>query len=250
MRSPTPNTAIIVTSDHGFLFGEHNWIGKHSPTLYQPIVHTPLIVYHPHQAQAGQRVDALAQMLDLQPTVLECVGLAPAAQTHGRSLVPLITGQGDKQTREVALFGVFGGSVYATDGEWVFVKRPVAPNAPLNWYTRSHFNQWEFGQINDLQVTQQRLAHFKDGRFPAASSGDTLNHGGPSSVAMEPHGAAGPKQVGDELYHVAVDDQQTENLAGQQPERVAHFKRAIAAYLRAIQAPEEQLDRLDLRSAT
>ena len=244
------NTAIIVTSDHGFLFGEHNWLGKHSPTLYQPIVQTPLIVYHPYQAQAGRRVNALAQMLDLQPTVLECVGIPPAKETHGRSLVPLVTGPDDTQTRDVALFGVFGGSVYATDGDWVFVKRPVAPNAPLNWYTRSHFNQWEFGQISDLQVTQQRLAHFKDGRFPATSSGDMLNHGGPSSVAMEPHGAVAHKQLGDELYDVAADDQQTENVAAQQPERVEHLKQAIAAYVRTIQAPEEQLDRLGLRSAT
>jgi hypothetical protein len=26
------NTMIVVTSDHGFLFGEHNWLGKHSDT--------------------------------------------------------------------------------------------------------------------------------------------------------------------------------------------------------------------------
>ncbi|HSH81457.1 MAG TPA: sulfatase [Herpetosiphonaceae bacterium] len=109
------NTAVIVTSDHGFLFGEHDWIGKHSPTLYQPIVQTPLILYHPEQRHAGGRSDALVQMLDLQPTILECLGVASAGVRHGRSLVPLITSGRDVRTAEVALFGVFGGAVYATD---------------------------------------------------------------------------------------------------------------------------------------
>jgi len=241
------NTAVILTSDHGFLFGEHNWIGKHSPTLYQPIVHTPLIMYHPHQRQAGGRVAALAQMLDLQPTVLECLGIEPSADGHGRSLVPLVTGSANR-TRDIALFGVFGGSLYAADGEWVFVKRPVAENAPLHWYTRSHFNQWDFGQINDLGATRQRLQHYNGGRFPAWYRGDTLNHGGPSPLPIVPRGEGAQDAGADALYHVAGDEAQAEDLAQQQPERVAAFKRAMAAYLGTIRASGEQLDRLGLRS--
>jgi arylsulfatase A-like enzyme len=249
-RSLLSNTAIIVTSDHGFLFGEHDWIGKHSPTLYQHIVHTPLILYHPHQRQPGGRVAALAQMLDLQPTVLECLGLKTPAGIHGRSLVPLVTDQRDDKAREMVIFGVFGGSVYATDGDWVFVKRPVPENAPLNWYTLSHFNQWEFGQVNDVQATRQRLQQYKDGRFPAWYGGDTLNHGGPSPVPVTPRRVVPVLQdsIADELYHVSTDYQQTENLATQYPELVERFRGAIAAYVQKIEAPDEQLDRLGLRS--
>ena len=246
------NTTIIVTSDHGFLFGEHDWIGKHSPTLYQSIVHTPLIMYHPRQPQPGGRVADLVQMMDLQPTVLECVGLEPSVNIHGRSLVPIITGQGAKTSRDIAVFGVFGGSVYATDGTWVFVKRAVPGNTPLNWYTLSHFNQWEFGQINDIHTTRQRLEQFRDGRFPAWYGGDALNHGGPSSVPVMPRGVVGarPEALADELYDVVDDYSQAENVAVAHPEVVEHFRGAIAFYLQTIAAPDEQLDRVGLRSYT
>ena len=243
------NTAIIVTSDHGFLFGEHDWLGKHSPTLYQHIVHTPLILYHPHQRQPGGRAGDLVQMIDLQPTVLQCLNLEPSSPIHGRSLVPLVTGEGDGQTRKITLFGMFGGSVYATDGDWVFVKRAVPGNAPLNWYTYSHFNQWEFGQINDLHTTQQRLQQYHDGRFPAWGGGDTLNHGGPRPLLLPANEQRSSLQetVADELYHVVGDYEQTADVAAAYPDVVERFRAALAAYLQRINAPPEQFDRLDLQ---
>ena len=160
-----------------------------------------------------------------------------------------MTGQGADRARDVALFGVFGGSVYATDGEWVFVKRPVPENAPLNWYTRSHFQQWEFGQINDITTTRQRLPQFRNGRFPAWYEGDTLNHGGPHATPITPRSVALAQQASltDELYHVSADYEQTEDLAAQSSELVERFCGAMAASLQKIEAPDEQIDRLGLR---
>lgn len=241
------NSVVILTSDHGFLFGEHDWLGKHSPTLYQHIVHTPLILYHPDQLQAGWRLGELAQMMDLNPTVLEAVGLEAPADIHGKSLLPLVTGKGECKAGEMALFGVFGGSVYATDGEWVFAKRPIPGNAPLNWYTHSHFNQWQFGQINELQTTRERLQQYKDGRFPAWYGGDTLNHGGPSPVPTGSRDVTAGDRATDELYHVSIDYEQHENLARKHPDVVMRFSREMAQQLRQLGAPNEQLDRLGLR---
>jgi len=213
------------------------------------IVHTPLILYHPRQEKPGAREGALVQMLDLQPTILDCLGLPVPLEAHGRSLLPLVTGQGDTQARDIAIFGVFGGSVYATDGEWVFNKRAVPENAPLNWYTQSHFQQWEFGQINHLETSRERLPQFKEGRFPAWYAGDTLNHGGPNPRAVAPHAVAAARQheLADELYHVSTDYEQTQDLARECPDVVERFRSAVAGYLRQIEAPDEQLDRLALR---
>ncbi len=244
------NTVIIVTSDHGFLFGEHDWIGKHSPTLYQHIIHTPLIVYHPAQLRAGGTSASIAQMLDLFPTILECLGFEVPEEVHGRSLVPLVTGGGERGNGGIALCGVFGGSVYATDGEWVFVKRPGLENQPLNWYTLSHINQWEFGQVNDVRTTRQRLAGYENGRFPAWYAGDKLSHGGPSPIRPRsfPAGTPSMQAATDELYHVAADYDQAENLVGQHPEIAEMFRSAIATRVQQLGAPDEQLDRLQLRS--
>lgn len=241
------NTVVVVTSDHGFLFGEHDWLGKHAPTFYQPIARTPLILYHPEGQGAGTRSGRLVQMLDLFPTILESVGLPIPPDIHGRSLTAASV-PGDAEAAGLALFGVFGGAVYATDGEWVFVKRPVAENAPLHWYTRSHFNQWQFGQVNDVEGSRARLASFDGGRFPVRYGDDTLRHGGPSDPTTlagfdrsEPE--PGPP---DELYHVSEDEGQSENAIGRAPEVAARFRAGIASRLQGLDAPPEQAVRLGL----
>ena len=241
------NSMLIVTSDHGFLFGEHDWLGKHSPTLYQHIVHTPLLLYHPAQREAGGRVTQLAQMMDLQPTVLEAMGVEAPEGIHGRSLLPLVSGDGRQEGRALAVFGAFGGSVYATDGHWVFVKRPTSAGAPLNWYTLSNFNQWQFGEGQDIQATRQRLRQYKDGRFPAQSRADAFNDAAPRPIRLVDQDLAPRDHDGDELYHVSSDYAQNENLAAHHPDIAERFSRQLAHYLQQLDAPDEQLDRLGLR---
>jgi len=51
------DTMIIVTTDHGHLFGEHGMIGKPwsdlgDSNMYQELAHVPLLIYHP-KGQAG-----------------------------------------------------------------------------------------------------------------------------------------------------------------------------------------------------
>ena len=54
-------TLIVFTSDHGDEFGEHNpnyIYDMHGHTNYEEIIHVPLILKLPHQADAGTRVAA------------------------------------------------------------------------------------------------------------------------------------------------------------------------------------------------
>ena len=41
------DTALILTTDHGFLLGEHDWWAKNRMPLYEEISHIPLFVHHP-----------------------------------------------------------------------------------------------------------------------------------------------------------------------------------------------------------
>ena len=87
------DTLIVFTSDHGEEFGEHGRFG-HNKTLYEEVVRVPLILRHPSLVSAGLRVDDLVSLVDIAPTLLELCGL-PADGTHwGRSLVPLLRGEG------------------------------------------------------------------------------------------------------------------------------------------------------------
>src|SRR5262249_6747988 len=59
------DTALILTTDHGFLLGEHDWWAKNRMPLYEEISHIPLFVYHPACAdKGGQRRSGLTQTVD------------------------------------------------------------------------------------------------------------------------------------------------------------------------------------------
>ncbi len=77
---------IAVTSDHGEEFQEHGgwW---HGTTLYEEQIHVPLLVKRPGNADGGKRVKALAQLMDVAPTLAAQAGVAPAASWRGRDLL-------------------------------------------------------------------------------------------------------------------------------------------------------------------
>lgn len=94
-------TAVFVTSDHGFYFGEHGIIGKSIIVpgqgsvpfpLHEEVIRIPLIAHVPG-IPGGKRIDAFAQPVDLMPTYLELAGVPNPGTTHGRSLLPLLRGE-------------------------------------------------------------------------------------------------------------------------------------------------------------
>ena len=47
------DTALVVTTDHGFLLGEHDFWAKNRMNLYEEIAHIPLFVHDPRRPQPG-----------------------------------------------------------------------------------------------------------------------------------------------------------------------------------------------------
>lgn len=74
-RGDLANTIVVVTSDHGELFGEHGVIA-HGNSLYLPVLHVPLLIIAPGRAPAGARVQSLAALRDLPATLLELAGIS------------------------------------------------------------------------------------------------------------------------------------------------------------------------------
>jgi arylsulfatase A-like enzyme len=87
------DTVIIVHADHGEEFRDHG--GQfHATTLYEEIVHVPLIVRLPARAGvAPGRRDAPVSLLDLAPTLVDLLGVSTDAGFIGQSLVPLLRGE-------------------------------------------------------------------------------------------------------------------------------------------------------------
>lgn len=84
------NTIVVFLSDHGFNLGEHTSWQKLS--LWEESVRVPLIVSVPGMEHAGEKSDAVVELIDLYPTVAELSGLGAErpAILQGESLVALL----------------------------------------------------------------------------------------------------------------------------------------------------------------
>ncbi|RLG16811.1 hypothetical protein DRN62_02930, partial [Nanoarchaeota archaeon] len=86
------DTIIIITSDHGEEFHDHGGFG-HGWTLYQEVVHVPLIIYYPKEF-SPKRIEERVSLTDLFPTILDVLGMDTPENIDGVSLLPLIKGDG------------------------------------------------------------------------------------------------------------------------------------------------------------
>jgi arylsulfatase A-like enzyme len=87
-RGITGNTVIAISADHGEIFekGYHEHGGAGCNSLYQPLIHIPLIVKLPGQ-EIGRRVSAAAEQTDIAPTLLNLIGAPVPKWMEGESLV-------------------------------------------------------------------------------------------------------------------------------------------------------------------
>lgn len=93
---------LVVTSDHGEdLGGRLPPRPGHGHSLYDELLHVPLVIRCPGLLPAGARVGAQVRLIDVLPTVIECAGLTPIDGFEGRSLVGLAAGI-DREPRPAA----------------------------------------------------------------------------------------------------------------------------------------------------
>jgi arylsulfatase A-like enzyme len=92
-RRLSDKVLLVVTADHGQALGEHGVVGPCRAWPHEELIHVPLLARLPGEAQAGRRIAALTQSVDLLPTLLEAFGQPAPADVHGRSLWPLLRGE-------------------------------------------------------------------------------------------------------------------------------------------------------------
>jgi N-acetylglucosamine-6-sulfatase len=83
------DTLIVVTSDHGYFYGEHG-LSEERRLAYEESIRIPLLMRYPPRLPAGRVVDSLVLGIDLAPTLLEVAGVPPDPGHQGRSLLPLL----------------------------------------------------------------------------------------------------------------------------------------------------------------
>jgi len=132
---------VIFTADHGEELYQHNHYLYHSCSVYQTALHVPLGISAPGLLTPGVRVPQTMELIDVLPTLLAMLGVAPPAEQHGRSLVPFLE-KPDPGRRAIPAFSEYGSTTIHTalQDHWKLVHNPDAvspvciPDAPPGHY--------------------------------------------------------------------------------------------------------------------
>jgi arylsulfatase A-like enzyme len=87
-RGVLENTIVIITSDHGELFGEHG-LWEHHNSLYRPVIYVPLIVWYPKSVPQNMRITTPVSNTYIPVTLLDMLGEPEQTLFPGPSLAQL-----------------------------------------------------------------------------------------------------------------------------------------------------------------
>lgn len=113
------NTLVIYLGDQGYLLGDHKRFEKH--TMWDPAIKAPLIFRLGDQARKVRRTDALVQFIDIVPTVLDLLEVAPMETVQGTSLEPLFQTRNARVNEYVFAEFLEDNKAMITDGKWKYV---------------------------------------------------------------------------------------------------------------------------------
>ena len=86
-RGILDRTLVIITSDHGEAFGEHDpRLVGHGGSLYIQTLHVPLVLRYPGVVPARTRISSPVSLVDVPATVVDLTGHQKAMSFPGRSL--------------------------------------------------------------------------------------------------------------------------------------------------------------------
>lgn len=123
------DTIVIFTADHGNMLGERNRMFK--GVMYESSARVPLLVRAPGRVPAGRVNDAVLDNATLIPTLLDLAGLPVPVGLQGKSLAPLMRGQGPAPE---AAYSYLGDKM-VRQGDWkLIVPLPRSRNGKPELY--------------------------------------------------------------------------------------------------------------------
>lgn len=106
------NTIVIYHSDHGEMLGDHGIYLK-GPYFYEQVIRVPFIIRWPEGYKSGLKSDALVELADLAPTLLEAAGIPIPYGMQGRPMTKLL--KGETSTHRSAVYSEFYNANFEYD---------------------------------------------------------------------------------------------------------------------------------------
>lgn len=103
------NTAVIFTSDNGYMWGEHR-IDQDKNNFYEEASRVPLLIRYPKLIPNKTQSDKLVLNIDLAPTIAELANVTLSAKVDGKSLVAILNDQ-NASWRSDFLMEYMGGRI-------------------------------------------------------------------------------------------------------------------------------------------
>lgn len=146
------NTVVIFSSDQGFFLGEHGWFDKR--WILEESLRTPLVARWPGVTRPGSVNDRIVSVLDFAQTFLEIAGVTAPADMQGRSLVPLLRGEGPADWRTSFYYHYYEYPLWHRVRPHYGV---VTDRYKLVHYYKPDLDEWE---LYDLQTNPNETQNF------------------------------------------------------------------------------------------
>jgi N-acetylglucosamine-6-sulfatase len=156
-------TLVIFTSDHGYYYGEHG-LSVERRLPYEEGARIPLLMRYPPLIKAGTALDPSVLSVDIAPTLLELARAPAPPRLHGRSLVPLLSGE-RKALRDSFLIEAFSDRVF--------------PRMDRMGYQAVRTGRWKYIHYTDLEGMDElydleRDPYEMENRLPDPRAQDAL----------------------------------------------------------------------------
>jgi arylsulfatase A-like enzyme len=114
------NTIVVMTSDHGEMFGEHGRIQK--MIFYDPAARVPFLIRWPGHIPAGGVSDACLNTPDIMPTLLGMAKLPIPKEVEGMDLTATAMGNKGPEPEMAFLQGMGHTYLWVDGAEWRAVR--------------------------------------------------------------------------------------------------------------------------------
>jgi len=151
---------IVVTSDHGEEFWEHGGLG-HTVTLYDEVLHVPLIVKLPRGSHGGELLEGQVRLTDMTAFIAARAGLSLPEGAEGRDFMEIIAEGGVKDSGPaLAMTDLFGPARYSrrtSDVKWISESRFKLGSREDVFAERIYDLQTDPGEVQNLAPLDREL---------------------------------------------------------------------------------------------